>query len=294
MLQIQDVTKSYPGFHLRVSMQIKKGRITGLIGANGAGKSTLFKAILSLVHIDSGAILFDGKDISSLSTKEREKIGVVLTGAGFSSYLKVGDVRAILKAMFTDFDEARFVEKCQSFGLKDEKRIRDLSTGLKARLQVISALCHSAQFLLLDEPTAGLDVIARDEVYQLIREFMEEEENRSVLISSHISSDLELLCDEIYMIDKGELILYEEADRLFSDYAILKLPKEGYGSLDKSYLLRTKEEPYGYCALTDQKRFYLENYPGMVVEKAGLDEVIRMMVKGEKDVHESASGKGVL
>ena len=160
MLQIQDVTKSYPGFHLRVSMQIKKGRITGLIGANGAGKSTLFKAIL--------------------------------------------------KAMFTDFDEARFVEKCQSFGLKDEKRIRDLSTGLKARLQVISALCHSAQFLLLDEPTAGLDVIARDEVYQLIREFMEEEENRSVLISSHISSDLELLCDEIYMIDKGEFPAFLE------------------------------------------------------------------------------------
>ena len=283
MLQIQDVQKSYPGFGLKVNMQVKKGRITGLIGANGAGKSTLFKAILSLIHLDGGRILFDGKDISSLSVAERQKIGVVLTGTGFSSYLKVGDVRAILKAMFSDFDEARFVEKCRSFGLKDEKKIKDLSTGLKARLQVISALCHKAQFLLLDEPTAGLDVIARDEVYNLIREFMEEEENRAVLISSHISSDLELLCDEIYMIDKGELILYEEVDRLFSDYAILKIPKEGYPSLDKGYLLRIKEEPYGYCALTDQKGFYLENYPTMVIEKAGLDEVIRMMVKGEKE-----------
>ena len=115
-----------------------------------------------------------------------------------------------------------------------------------------------------------------------VNEFMEEDENRSVLISSHISSDLELLCDEMYMIDKGKIILHEEADRLFTDYAILKLTKEDFASLDKKYLLRLREEPYGYCALTDQQAFYRENYPGMVMEKAGLDEVIRMMVKGDR------------
>ena len=282
MLQIQDVKKSYAGFDLQVSMEAKPGRITGLIGANGAGKSTLFKAILSLIHIDAGRILLDGKDISAMAAADRQKIGAVMTGTGFSSYLKVGDVRKILKAMYTSFDDGLFDRKCKSFGLSYEKKIKDLSTGMKARLQIISALCHKAGFLLLDEPTAGLDVLARDEVYSQIREFMEEDEKRMVLISSHISSDLEFLCDEIYMIDKGKIILHEEGDRLFSDYAILKMSKENYESLDKKYLLRTKEESYGICALTDQRAFYRENYPGMAIDKADMDEVIRMMVKGER------------
>ena len=282
MLQIQDVKKTYPGFNLEVSMEVQAGRITGLIGANGAGKSTLFKAILSLIHTEGGEILLNGKNVASMTAAEKQKIGTVMTGSGFSSYLKVKDVREILKAMYPTFDTVRFDQKSRSFGLDPEKKIKDLSTGLKARLQVLSALCHKAELLLLDEPTAGLDVIARDEVYNLIREFMEEDENRSVLISSHISSDLELLCDEMYMIDKGKIILHEEADRLFTDYAILKLTKEDFASLDKKYLLRLREEPYGYCALTDQQAFYRENYPGMVMEKAGLDEVIRMMVKGDR------------
>ena len=282
MLQIQDVKKTYPGFNLEASMEVKAGRITGLIGANGAGKSTLFKAILSLIHIEGGTILLNGKNVVSMTAAEKQKIGTVMTGSGFSSYLKVKDVRKILEAMYPTFDTVRFDQKSRSFGLDPEKKIKELSTGLKARLQVLSALCHKAEILLLDEPTAGLDVIARDEVYNLIREFMEEDENRSVLISSHISSDLELLCDEMYMIDKGKIILHEEADRLFTDYAILKLTKEDFASLDKKYLLRLREEPYGYCALTDQQAFYRENYPGMVMEKAGLDEVIRMMVKGDR------------
>lgn len=282
MLQIQDVRKTYPGFNLEVSMEVQAGRITGLIGANGAGKSTLFKAILSLIHTEGGTILLNGKNVASMTAAEKQKIGTVMTGSGFSSYLKVNDVRKILEAMYPTFDTVRFDQKSRSFGLDPEKKIKELSTGLKARLQVLSALCHKAEILLLDEPTAGLDVIARDEVYNLIREFMEEDENRSVLISSHISSDLELLCDEMYMIDKGKIILHEEADRLFTDYAILKLTKEDFASLDKKYLLRLREEPYGYCALTDQQAFYRENYPGMVMEKAGLDEVIRMMVKGDR------------
>ena len=282
MLQIQDVRKTYPGFNLEVSMEVQAGRITGLIGANGAGKSTLFKAILSLIHTEGGTILLNGKNVASMTAAEKQKIGTVMTGSGFSSYLKVKDVRKILKAMYPTFDTVRFDQKSRSFGLDPEKKIKELSTGLKARLQVLSALCHKAEILLLDEPTAGLDVIARDEVYNLIREFMEEDENRSVLISSHISSDLELLCDEMYMIDKGKIILHGEADRLFTDYAILKLTKEDFASLDKKYLLRLREEPYGYCALTDQQAFYRENYPGMVMEKAGLDEVIRMMVKGDR------------
>ena len=282
MLQIQDVRKTYPGFNLEVSMEVQAGRITGLIGANGAGKSTLFKAILSLIHTEGGTILLNGKNVASMTAAEKQKIGTVMTGSGFSSYLKVKDVRKILKAMYPTFDTVRFDQKSRTFGLDPEKKIKDLSTGLKARLQVLSAMCHKAEILLLDEPTAGLDVIARDEVYNLIREFMEEDENRSVLISSHISSDLELLCDEMYMIDKGKIILHGEADRLFTDYAILKLTKEDFASLDKKYLLRLREEPYGYCALTDQQAFYRENYPGMVMEKAGLDEVIRMMVKGDR------------
>lgn len=142
-------------------------------------------------------------------------------------------------------------------------------------------MAHDAELLILDEPTAGLDVVAREELLGLLREYMETE-GRSILISSHISGDLEGFCDDIYMIDKGKIILHEDTDVLLSDYAVLKMTDEQYHVLDKGYILRHKKEDFGYSCLTDQKQFYQENYPELAVERGSIDELIMMMIRGEK------------
>lgn len=282
MLKLTNVKKHYQQFTLDCSLEVKSGCITGLIGQNGAGKSTTFKAILNLIQKDSGVIELFGKDVQKLDMKDKEKIGVVLSDSGFSGYLTIGDIVPVLSNLYKKFNKVKFLERCQQFGLLKDKKIKEFSTGMQAKLKVLVALSHDAQFLILDEPTAGLDVLARDELLDVLRKYMEEDESRSILISSHISSDLEGLCDDLYMIHNGHVIMHEETDVLLSDYAILKLDQNQYQKLDRQYILRIKKEPFGYSCLTNQKQYYLDNYPSIVVEKGNIDDVIMLMIKGEK------------
>ena len=282
MLKLQDVKKNYPGFSLNCSLELKPGQITGLIGQNGAGKTTLFKSILRLIRIDGGTIDLLGKDIKNITEDDMTGLGCVLADSGFSGYLTVSDIQKILKSFYPDFKENWFIQKSNQFGLPQDKQIKDFSTGMKAKLKVLSALSHNSKLLIMDEPTSGLDVVAREEVLTLLREYMEEDENRSILISSHISSDLETLCDDFYMIHNGEIILHEDTDNLLANYAILKVNEKEYADLDKTYLIRASQEPFGYSCLTNQRAFYQENYPEIVIEKSGIDEVIMHIIKGEK------------
>ena len=267
MLKIKDLKKSYDLFQLDVSFEIPRGCITGLIGANGAGKSTIFKGILDLISIDGGTIEIFGKDYKTLSKKEKEKLGVVLAESGFSGFLTVQDVAKILENMYSQFDKAMFFDYCKRYQLPLKKQIKEFSTGMKAKLKILTAISHKAEFLLLDEPTTGLDVLAREDLLSMLREYMEENENRTILISSHISTDLEGLCDDLYMIDNGKVVLHEEIDTLLGQYGLLKISSEQYDTLDKNYLLRKKRESWGYACLTNQKQFYLENYPSYTMEK---------------------------
>lgn len=173
------------------------------------------------------------------------------------------------------------MEQVQKTNLPLNKQLREFSTGMRAKLKVLVAISHNARFLILDEPTAGLDVIARDELLDLLREYMEADLKRSILISSHISSDLENLCDDIYMIHEGQIILHDETDVLLSDYAVLKVNDTQYSHMDKQYILRVKQESYGYSCLTNQKAFYVENYPDIAIENGSIDEVITMMILGQ-------------
>ena len=281
MLKLKNVKKNYKNFTLDCTMEVQEGSVTGLIGKNGAGKSTTFKALLGLISTDGGEIEMFGKPVSQLKSKDKENIGVVLADSGFSGYLTIKDLIPVMDSLYSRFVKEDFVRKCEQFGLPLDKKIKDFSTGMKRKLQVMAALSHDAKLLVLDEPTAGLDVIARDELLEMLREYMEQGD-RSILVSSHISSDLESFCDDIYMIDDGKIVLYEETDVLLSEYAILKVTAEQYQTLDKEYLLRHKKEEYGYSCLTNQKQFYLENYPDIVVEKGNVDELIMMMIRGEK------------
>ena len=162
-----------------------------------------------------------------------------------------------------------------------KKRIKEFSTGMKAKLKLISALCHETELLVLDEPTAGLDVVARDELIALLREYMLDE-NHSIIVSSHISSDLEGLCDDIYMIDNGEVILHEDTDTLLGEYGIIKVSAEDYTTISKDHILYVKQESFGYRLLTDCRSFYMDNYPTLVIEKSGIDDIILIIISGQK------------
>ena len=282
MLKIENLSKQYSTFSLDCSMEVRPGCITGLIGQNGAGKSTTFKAVLGLIHPDGGQIDVLGKKPQDFTSQDKQKLGVVLSDSGFSGYLSVKDVIPILEGLYRSFDRKFFLEQMQKFNLPEDKKIREFSTGMKVKLKVLAAIAHDAKLLILDEPTAGLDVIARDELLDLLREFMERDGEHSILISSHISTDLESICDDIYMIHDGRIILHEDTDVLLSDYALLKAEEGQYAKLDKRYILRTKRESFGYSCLTNQKQFYAENYPELAVERGAIDEVIKMMIRGDR------------
>ncbi len=282
MLKLEHVRKDYKNFTLDCSLEVKPGCVTGLIGQNGAGKSTTFKSILGLIRIDGGTVEILGKDVKHFSAEDRQQLGVVLSDSGFSAYLTAGDLIPVLDSLYDKFDKAFFLAQAEKFHLPLDKKIKEFSTGMKAKLKVLAAISHEAKLLILDEPTAGLDVVARDELLDMLREYMEQEESRSILISSHISSDLETLCDDLYMIHEGKIILHEDTDVLLSDYALLKVDEKQYESLDKQYLLRVRKESYGYSCLTSQKQFYLDNYPQVAVEKGNIDELITMFIRGKE------------
>lgn len=282
MLKVEHLKKRYNKFSLDCSLEVMQGRITGLIGQNGAGKSTTFKAVLGLISIEEGAVTVLGKDIQQFTPQDKEHLGAVLSDSGFSGYLTIKDIIPVLKSLYKKFDYSFFMKQTQKFQLPPDKKIKDFSTGMKAKLKVLVAISHDAKLLILDEPTAGLDVIARDEVLEMLREFMEKDEKRSILISSHISSDLETLCDDLYIIHDGKIILHEDTDVLLSDYALLKVDNEQYNKLDKQFIIRSKIEPYGYSCLTNQKQYYMENYPKIAIEKGTIDEVLTMMIRGRK------------
>ncbi|MCI5899743.1 MAG: ABC transporter ATP-binding protein [Lachnospiraceae bacterium] len=281
MLELMGFQKHYGDFHLNCSLKVQKGCITGLIGQNGAGKTTIFKSILGLIAGDGGKIRILGKDPAKLTAKDREKTGVVLADSGFSGYLTVSDLVPVMKSLYRDFDADDFRQKCSDFHIPENKKIKEFSTGMKAKLKLLIAMSHQAKLLILDEPTAGLDVMAREGLLDLMREYMEDGE-RSILISSHISSDLENLCDDLYMIHEGQILLHEDTDVLLGEYGVLKLTEPEFKRLDKQYILRCKKEDYGYSCLTDQKRFYMENYPAAAMEKGSIDQVITMMIRGDR------------
>lgn len=276
MIRLDNVVKQYDKFRLDCSLQVPEGRVTGLIGRNGASKSTAFKTMLGLIEIEGGTVEVFGKAAKNLTAKDREQIGVVLADSGFSGYLRIKDLMPVLDTLYTDFSREQFMAGCERMELPINKKIREFSTGMKRKLQILAALSHNARLLILDEPTAGLDVVARDELLNLLREYMETE-GRSILISSHISSDLEGICDDVYLIENGRMLLHEDTDVLLNEYGLLKVTFEQFAMLDPRYLLRKKKEGFGYSCLTNKRQFYQDNFPSVVIERGDIDKVILML-----------------
>lgn len=277
MIKVDKIKKRYPEFELDLDMEIGDDTITAILGTNGAGKTTLFKSILGLVHLDQGTITINNVPIENLTPALKEKIGVVFPDSIVNEYLSITEIQKILKASYSQFDEALFSKLVNKFRLPKKGKIRSFSTGEKAKFKLICALTHNADLLILDEPTSGLDVIVREEILDMLRDFMKEE-GHSIVISSHISSDLEHLCDDFYILNEGTIQFHESMDRM-DNYAIMKL--SSLDEIDHTYLLKGLKTPYGWSVLTDQKQYYIDNFPSLVIEPASMDDIFSMVVQGE-------------
>ena len=281
LLKMENVQKRYGDFSLDCSIQIEEGYVTGIIGANGAGKSTTFKAILGLIQTDGGVIEIFGKDSRKITVSDKQEIGVVLAESTFNDVLTIKDTVSVMKAMYPKFGKDNFIRKCEQYELPLNKQLKDFSTGMKAKFKLLLAMSYEAKLLILDEPTAGLDAVVRSELLDEMREYMSHD-GRAILVSSHISSDLEGLCDDLYFLQDGKVLFHEDTDVILSDYAVLKVGEEQYRTLDKSHISYRKKESYGYELLTKEKQFYLDNYPGIVAEKGSIDDVMLIVMKGER------------
>lgn len=217
MIIAKNLTKQYAEFRLNVDFQIPEGRITGFVGKNGAGKSTTIKLLLGLIKPDAGEVTVMGTKSECLSDKEKEKMGVALAESGFSPFLTIKDIISILKKGYAEFKEAMFREECLKMRLPLDKPLKEFSTGMKAKLRVLIALTHNAKLLIMDEPTAGLDVEAKAEVLELLRNYIAEDKSRTVIITSHISSDLEHICDDIFLIDGGKVVLHKNTEDILKE-----------------------------------------------------------------------------
>ena len=281
LLKMENVQKRYGDFNLDCSIQIEEGYVTGIIGANGAGKSTTFKAILGLIQTDGGVIEIFGKESGKITVSDKQEIGVVLAESTFNDVLTIKDTLSVMEVMYPKFGKDNFIRKCEQYELPLNKQLKDFSTGMKAKFKLLLAMSYEAKLLILDEPTAGLDAVVRSELLDEMREYMSHD-GRAILVSSHISSDLEGLCDDLYFLQDGKVLFHEDTDVILSDYAVLKVSEEQYQTLDKSHISYKKKESYGYELLTKEKQFYLDNYPGIVAEKGSIDDMMLIITKGER------------
>lgn len=244
-LEIKNLTKSFKGFKLdNVSLTLPNGCIMGLIGENGAGKSTLIRCILDILHKDGGTITVLGRDNRDNLKLTKEEIGVVTDEVGIPECLNAKQVGKIMKNTFKSWDEKAYENYLTKLAIPDGKQFKDFSRGMKMKLGIAAALSHGSKLLLLDEATSGLDPVVRDEVVEMFGDFTRDE-SHSVLISSHIVSDLEKLCDYVAFLHKGRLLLCEEKDRLLEEYCILRCEAERLKTLDPKNIISKKETPYG-------------------------------------------------
>lgn len=248
-LELKQVSKRYPGFRLEnLTLALPGGCILGLIGENGAGKSTTIRLLLGLAQRDTGSIKLLGRDINDDLRLCKEDIGVVLDNVGIPSCLNARQVGKVMAGTYARWNQAQYEGYLRQLAIPENKAFKDFSRGMQMKLGIAIALSHDAKLLILDEATSGLDPVVRDEVVEMFRQFTQDE-NHSVLISSHIVSDLEKLCDYIAFLHKGKLLLMEEKDRLLEEYALALCSQEELDQLPEEAVKSCKRSPYGVEAL---------------------------------------------
>ena len=277
-LELKNVSKTFSGFRLDdLNLTLPSGCIMGLIGENGAGKSTTIKLILDMLHKDSGSIAVFGENNEKNIGSIKEDIGVVMDEVGIPECLTTKQVGKVMKHTFRHWDEEEYARLLQKLSLPDNKPFKDFSRGMKMKLGIAVAMSHGAKLLLLDEPTSGLDPVVRDEVVDMFYDFTRNE-NHSILISSHIVSDLEKLCDYVAFLHKGKLLLCEEKDVLLSEYGIIHCTAEQLSEIPKKAIKYKKETPYGVEVMVSRK----EAPAAYKISPISIEELFVFMVKEAK------------
>lgn len=279
LITVDSIVKKYKNFTLdKVSFELESGHIYGFVGENGSGKSTTMKAISSLINLDEGRVLINGKESKDLEPEEREKLGFTLDEICLPDNLKIRLINNILKNAFENWDETLFFKYLTTFNIDVNKKIKELSKGMKAKFNIIISLCHGANILILDEPMNGLDPVARDEFCTLLNDYIEEGENRTILISSHIISDLEKICTDFIFIHNGKIILNESKKIIDSDFLKLTLNEDEFDAFDKFKIVRFKKMGGNYDVLISNSE---ENKNIPNVEKASAEDILIFLIKGK-------------
>lgn len=276
ILKIKGLKKSLNDFYLGpLDLNIKRGSIVGYIGENGAGKSTTIKLILGDMKKDSGEIYIFGKKIEDLTEDEKKKIAFVFEDFFFPQELNIKEVEKFHSMYYGNFwEKETFNKLLKRFELPEKKKISTFSRGMKMKLSLILALSHKAELLILDEATSGLDPVARDDILDILLEFIQDE-NKSIMISSHILSDLEKIADEIAFLHRGKLIFVENKDKLKEDYGLVSLSKGEFESLDKNSIIAVRDYKFGRECLV-KKELIPQN---LEVENVSIEEIMVYMIK---------------
>lgn len=277
MLSIRDLKKYYENFDIEnVSFDIPKSAVVGLIGENVAGKSTVIKCILGAVHPDGGQILFDGKEIRETCRKDRQKIAFVFDDTGLPLELDLGMLDKVLCRIYDKWDTAKFRSLIREFSLPRDKMLKDFSKGMKMKAAIAVAFSYDSDVLILDEPTSGLDPVVRDEIIEMIYNY-NQNGDRSVLLSSHITADLEKICDYIVYIHEGRIIFNEEKDELLNRYAIYSIEDKHLRELNKSAFIKVLKREYRTEILAQKDKMPKD----FEYKPVTLDEMMLFYSKGE-------------
>ena len=279
-LVVNNLTKKYRDFALdKVSFSVPCGTIVGLIGENGAGKSTTINAILGLINYDSGNIELLGKQ-DTQDDSVRNQIGVVFDGNNYPDVLSAQKLNRVFKQLYSAWDESKFFSLLKKMSLPTNKKIKEFSKGMKMKLSIAAALSHNSKLLVLDEATSGLDPVVRDDILDMFLEFVQDE-NNSILVSSHITSDLEKVEDYIVFIHEGRVVFCKSKDELRYKYGIIRCGAAQFDTIDKEEVIAYRKQDYEWEVLIADRDKAQRKYPKAVIDPATIDEIMLLYVKGE-------------
>lgn len=283
ILEVKDVSKAFPksGFTLNnISFALPKGTIMGFIGENGAGKTTTIGCILNTIRKDDGTVRLFGVEMSDKDTLMREEIGVVYDGDNFPPYLNAAQLANIMRGVYHTWDDSLYRSYLEKFKLPLPVRFKAYSKGMSMKLAIAAALSHHPKLLILDEATSGLDPVVRDEILDVFLEFVQDEAH-SILLSSHITSDLEKIADYITLIHDGRIMLTKPKDELIYRYAILRCKESQFAALESADIVAYRKRELQTDVLVADREKAEKKYPDIMIDHASIDEIMLMLIKGE-------------
>lgn len=277
VLEIKNLTKYYDGFTLdNISLALPQGSIMGFIGENGAGKSTTIKLILNVIHRDRGEVKIFGRDNLIYDSELKQSVGVVYDESNFPESMTPKNINVILRRIYRNWDQQAFFRYLDQFALPADKELKTFSRGMKMKLSIAVALSHQAKLLILDEPTSGLDPVMRDEILDIFLDFIQNEEH-SIFLSTHITSDIEKIADYIAFIHQGKIVFVAEKDELLNQYGVLKCGFDDFEKLDRRFVKGFRKNRFGVEALVEKQRF-----KGHVIDAATIEDIMLFTLRWEK------------